>query len=357
MKPTKQEFLNSVQRLNRQLAEPDTHLKKEQALLYYDKEIAPYGYPSHQERVIKEARTMYYYNCFIVDSADETTGPDGNKLPGEGFATSTEILSLPTYYITDDLADSLIQTETPKKNDLDLEVLPELTIVFSKKFSKLNTVRIHTEANEIIVRVDYMYEKAVVPFEYSIPITQKDSDCCVLCDARETFKRYQCKNLFKLSTVGYFHKKPQDTWKEDEMLRDLVDVKKVDACMQDFVIDKMPISFNFVINLLHLLQQEPDIISVQKSTSKYASTSSRGFGSVKVNNVPNTHWLGEGFTTRVSYANNTDPEDPKGKPKRSHWRRGHWHTILQGPGRKQKTMKWFKPTFIRGHKQTEEVSK
>ena len=60
------------------------------------------------------------------------------------------------------------------------------------------------------------------------------------------------------------------------------------------------------------------------------------------------HWLGEGFTTRVSYANNTDPEDSKGKPKRSHWRRGHWHTILQGRGRKQKTMKWFKPTFIRG---------
>ena len=48
-----------------------------------------------------------------------------------------------------------------------------------------------------------------------------------------------------------------------------------------------------------------------------------------MNNVPNVHWLGADFTTRVQYSKkiNTDLSDiTRGKPKRSHWRRGHWHT-------------------------------
>ena len=105
------------------------------------------------------------------------------------------------------------------------------------------------------------------------------------------------------------------------------------------------------------MTQEPEIISVQSPPSKYTAASSKGFNSEKINNVPNVHWLGEYFTTRVVDSKTREGESQGGKPKKAHWRRGHWHTILQGPGRKQKTMKWFKPTFIRGHKQTEEVSK
>ena len=47
------------------------------------------------------------------------------------------------------------------------------------------------------------------------------------------------------------------------------------------------------------MTQQPDIISVQKSSTKYVATTDKGFGSHKVNNVPNVHWLGADFTTRL----------------------------------------------------------
>ena len=42
-------------------------------------------------------------------------------------------------------------------------------------------------------------------------------------------------------------------------------------------------------------------------------------------------------------------EKKTGKPKKSHWRRGHWHTILQGPKRQQRKMKWFQPVYVIGN--------
>jgi len=118
--------------------------------------------------------------------------------------------------------------------------------------------------------------------------------------------------------------------------------------------DTIPDIYTFVINLLCLMTQQPDIISVEKSASKYVATTNKGFASQKMNNVPNVHWLGADFTTRVQYSKkiNTDlSEISRGKPKRSHWRRGHWHTISQGPGRLQKKLRWFQPVFIKGHKE------
>ena len=64
-------------------------------------------------------------------------------------------------------------------------------------------------------------------------------------------------------------------------------------------------------------------------------------------------WIGKDFTERVI---KIKPESDEllvrhpGKPKRSHWRRGHWHTILQGPKRKQRRMKWYQPVFIMGNR-------
>ena len=67
---------------------------------------------------------------------------------------------------------------------------------------------------------------------------------------------------------------------------------------------------SFVINLLCLMTHEPEIISVQSPPSKYTVVAkSKGFGSQKVNNVPNVHWLGEYFTTRV-----VDSKTKEGEP-------------------------------------------
>ena len=124
----------------------------------------------------------------------------------------------------------------------------------------------------------------------------------------------------------------------------------VEAVIEQYI-ENLHKPYRFVVNLLCLMTQEPEILTVQNSTSKYTTTNSKGFDAEKISNVPNVHWLGQNFTTRVvnSTAASEDTERTRGKPKKSHWRRGHWHTVLQGPGRTQKQLKWFRPTFIRGH--------
>lgn len=31
---------------------------------------------------------------------------------------------------------------------------------------------------------------------------------------------------------------------------------------------------------------------------------------------------------------------------RSHWRKGHWHTVLTGAGRKERKLRWFQPVYV-----------
>ena len=41
---------------------------------------------------------------------------------------------------------------------------------------------------------------------------------------------------------------------------------------------------------------------MSRSSTKYVAASDKGFSSHKVNNVPNVHWLGADFTTKVQYS-------------------------------------------------------
>ena len=115
--------------------------------------------------------------------------------------------------------------------------------------------------------------------------------------------------------------------------------------------------FHTVVNLLLLMNQQPDIITEEYIPSKVIDIQKK----YKVQSPikPSAiSWVGKDFTRRVI----------KLKPKmnekdfvisgntrkiRAHWRRGHWHTISQGPGRLQKKLRWFQPVFIKGHKMEE----
>jgi hypothetical protein len=37
---------------------------------------------------------------------------------------------------------------------------------------------------------------------------------------------------------------------------------------------------------------------------------------------------------------------PKGGTVRPHWRKGHWHTVLTGAGRKERKLRWFQPVYV-----------
>jgi len=383
----KRTFLEVVAHVNQQLT-PEHRLDIKDALTLYDSEISPYGYPTHQSLLLSEGMSMYHFNREIAKN--EIKDKEGNLMPGEGFGhhslprSERYPSSCPNYYITDDLANSLIETKPPEgKLDIDLEVLPILKVIFSKRFSKINTIAISKRylavekvpepenlnklGKGLQVRVNYtvpveiVEESPSVNIDFFIPFDGKGH--CMLCDTRELFREKLLeKNYFQVRVASHPQKDSKYflvKLKNNKFHFRWWEAKHETAVeiVNDFIKNHINDCYRFVINLLCLMTQEPEIISVQSPPSKYTATKSVGFGSQKVNNVPNVHWLGEYFTTRVVDSKTKEGEPQGCSPKKSHWRRGHWHTILQGPGRKQKTMRWFKPTFIRGHKQTEEVSK
>ena len=364
-------FLEIVDRVNHQVG--DSNANPENAIAWYDKEISPYGYPTHQSILMAEGMSMFHFNREIVKN--QVKDKEGNLLLGEGFNDLSPRNTVPNYYITDDLAYSLIETETPKDGlNIDLEVLPLIKVIFSKKFDKINTISIRTNPTNmqktqfggideegIAVRVNYTVPVEVcedtpdINIDFFIPFNGKGH--CMLCDTRELFhEKLLEKNYFMVRVSSHTHKDPNyfvAKIQNNEFRFRWWEAKHETAvnCVNDFIENQMNNCYQFVVNLLCLMTQEPEIITVQSPPSKYTATKAVGFGSEKVNNVPNVHWLGEYFTTRVvdSTAASEDTERTRGKPKKSHWRRGHWHTVLQGPGRTQKQLKWFRPTFIRGH--------
>ena len=364
-------FLEIVDRVNHQVVA--SNASAENAIAWYDKEISPYGYPTHQSILMAEGMSMFHFNREIVKN--QVKDKEGNLLLGEGFSDLSPRNTVPNYYITDDLAYSLIETETPKDGlNIDLEVLPLIKVIFSKKFDKINTISIRTNPTNnqktqfggideegIAVRVNYTVPVEVcedtpdINIDFFIPFNGKGH--CMLCDTRELFhEKLLEKNYFMVRVASHPHKNPDyfvAKIQNNEFRFRWWEAKHETAveCVNDFIENHMNNCYQFVVNLLCLMTQEPEIITVQSPPSKYTATKAVGFGSEKVNNVPNVHWLGEYFTTRVvdSTPASEDTERTRGKPKKSHWRRGHWHTVLQGPGRTQKQLKWFRPTFIRGH--------
>jgi len=143
MKPlsqNKRTYLQVVAHVNQQLT-PEHRLDTNDALIMYDSEISPYGYPTHQSLLLSEGMSMYHFNREIAKN--EIKDKEGNLVPGEGFGYRTKTIGCPNYYITDDLANSLIETKPPEdKLDLSLEILPVIKVIFSKNFTKINTIAI-----------------------------------------------------------------------------------------------------------------------------------------------------------------------------------------------------------------------
>jgi len=55
--------------------------------------------------------------------------------------------------------------------------------------------------------------------------------------------------------------------------------------------------------------------------------------------------LGKNFILRKESAK-THPRPAQGGTVRPHWRKGHWHTVLTGVGRKERKFRWFQPVYV-----------
>lgn len=72
---------------------------------------------------------------------------------------------------------------------------------------------------------------------------------------------------------------------------------------------------------------------------------SKGFKSNDATSYMPFRWLGKDFkqTDKKHICNETLDERMK---VRSHWRKGHWHTVCTGTKKKERQVRWFKPVFV-----------
>lgn len=55
--------------------------------------------------------------------------------------------------------------------------------------------------------------------------------------------------------------------------------------------------------------------------------------------------LGKNFLVRQPSAS-AQHKNQTISTKRPHWRKGHWHTVLTGAGRKERRLRWFQPVYV-----------
>ena len=215
-----------------------------------------------------------------------------------------KVFSSPAYYLTDELATAFINT--PVKN-LKFDEEPKIV---NNSFFVFQSIALN---NVKYVFVDCVYEKGFV----YLHIAHK-------------------KNC------GFNSHSIKFAW------NDLANYKKTDGTKEtDELIENQ---LNIIVNMILLMNQQPDI-EVEYMPPSITIPVQRGFSKPEVFKPRPITWVGKEFSKRiVKIYPKTDDLLPKqaGVPKRSHWRRGHWHTVLQGPKREQRRMRWFEPVYVQG---------
>lgn len=95
------------------------------------------------------------------------------------------------------------------------------------------------------------------------------------------------------------------------------------------------------INSLLVHLYEPELVSVDAKSSYQTN----GFGRRKGKDPLPATWIGKTFRVQRESTLSEDGNTPRGSC-RPHWRRGHWHTVVCGKGRKERKASWFRPVYV-----------
>jgi len=279
---------------------------------FYQKRVSPYGYYPWKQ-LAKE---------IFAEHFDDSRKDHLLLSKTPSVIANKAFLNAPVYFLTDELCKAFMKTEFTK---IEIEEKPK---VIAPYFILMQSTNINNINYSFI---DQSEKRVDVSMSFS----------------------YQCDKTKNRGT--YFN----TFFNWNEFQNSLIDS---DELLTNFKIDKsnkeqtrlMNTMFNqksILVNFILLLNTQPDIL-----TEEYIPNSTlQGKKSFKPSNEESKSpitWVGKDFTQRIIKTKpKTDEilEKNTGKPKRSHWRRGHWHTILQGPKRKQRKMKWFQPAFIVGN--------
>ena len=218
-----------------------------------------------------------------------------------------KVFSSPAYYLTDELAKAFIDTPV---QDLKLDEEPKIV---NNSFFVFQSTAIN---NVQYVFVDCVYENGFVYLHIS----------------------------FHKNYGGFTGQSIKFSWKDLSKFKKTDGTKEADELVEN--------QFNIIVNMILLMNQQPDI-EVEYMPPSITIPVQKGFSKPEVFKPRPITWVGKDFSKRiVKIYPKTDDLLPKqaGVPKRSHWRRGHWHTVLQGPKREQRRMRWFEPVYVQGKK-------
>ena len=227
------------------------------------------------------------------------------------------IYDSPAYYLKDDLCNSLIHT------NIDNLELTENPNIVNPSFFLLNSNKINEIKYSFIECHRWNNKEA------------KD----MLIDPRYKFDVY-VNFVIEPNKIHYY----AFNWKN------LKSVKFIQLPVADELIKE---HFQTVVNLILLMNQQPDIITEEYIPSKIVPLQKKY--KVQSDIKPRAIcWVGKDFTTRVVKLKPKQDEDflvvsGSKRKLRPHWRRGHWHTVLKGAKRKERKMRWYQPVFVLGN--------
>ena len=234
------------------------------------------------------------------------------------YRSQQYIYDSPAYYLKDDLCKSLINTNI---NNLQLTESPN---VVNPSFFLLHSNKI----NEI---------------KYSFIECHKwgiNDSKDMLINPKYKFDVY-VNFVIEPNKIYYY----AFNWKNLKIFKILQFTEVEDHIIQDH--------FKTVVNLLLLMNQQPDIITEEYIPSKIVPLQKKY--KVQSDIKPRAIcWVGKDFTTRVVKLKPKQDEDflvvsGSKRKLRPHWRRGHWHTVLKGAKRKERKMRWYQPVFVLGN--------
>ena len=228
------------------------------------------------------------------------------------------IYDSPAYYLKDDLCNSLINT------NIDNLQLTESPNIINPSFFLLHSNKIN--------KIKYSF----IEFNKWGVNDSKD----MKMDQRYIFDVY-VNFVIKPNKIHYY----AFNWKNLKISR-LIEFKEV----EDHIIKD---HFKTVVNLILLMNQQPDIVTEEYIPSKIVPLQKK----YKVQSEIKPRaicWVGKDFTTRVVKLKPKQDEDMlivsgSKRKLRPHWRRGHWHTVLKGAKRKERKMRWYQPVFVLGN--------
>jgi len=97
----------------------------------------------------------------------------------------------------------------------------------------------------------------------------------------------------------------------------------------------------FCFNLMFVLEKRPELITEEANQPK-------GFGTQqKTNRFKNPIWLGKDY--RIKYISETESNDAsmgKGRPKSTHFRKGHFRKQKWGKNREKEKLIWIDPVMV-----------